>query len=202
MASPVLDLATEAADWRDPSVRLAALLDPGSPRPLAPMDNSGVYAVQGTVAGARVVAYATDPQKMGGAMGSEGCRHIVDAIDTAVASGCRWSACGTPAGPAGRWGRALDAGRASSSPRWFSASGWCLSCRSCSARPRARVRAALTDIVVMGRASVFVTYRTWSARCPVRTRQGVLGGRTRTAGASGVVHGVAPSDAERWSTAC
>ena len=43
-----------------------------------------MYAAQGTVAGSRVVAYASDPQKMGGAMGSEGCRHIVDAIDTAV----------------------------------------------------------------------------------------------------------------------
>ena len=31
-----------------------------------------------------MVAYASDPQKMGGAMGSDGCRHIVDAIDTAV----------------------------------------------------------------------------------------------------------------------
>ena len=31
-----------------------------------------------------MVAYCTDAQKMGGAMGSDGCRHIVDAIDTAV----------------------------------------------------------------------------------------------------------------------
>ena len=34
--------------------------------------------------GARVVAYCTDGTRMGGAMGREGCRHIVDAIDTAV----------------------------------------------------------------------------------------------------------------------
>ena len=84
MASPVLDRTDPAPDWRDPEVRLAALLDPGSLRPLAPFDNSGVYAAMGTVSGTRVVAYASDPQKMGGAMGSEGCRHIVDAIDTAV----------------------------------------------------------------------------------------------------------------------
>src|SRR6187455_3561542 len=53
-------------------------------RPLAPFDNSGVYVATGTVAGGRVVAYASDPQRMGGAMGHEGCRHIVDAIETAV----------------------------------------------------------------------------------------------------------------------
>jgi acetyl-CoA/propionyl-CoA carboxylase carboxyl transferase subunit len=70
--------------WQDPGARLAALLDPGSLRPLVPFDNSGVYAAAGTVAGGRVVAYASDPQKMGGALGAEGCRHVVDAIDTAV----------------------------------------------------------------------------------------------------------------------
>ena len=74
----------DAPDWRDPAVRLTALLDPGSMRPLAPFDNSGVYIATGTVSGGRIVAYATDPQKMGGAMGSDGCRLIVDAIDTAV----------------------------------------------------------------------------------------------------------------------
>ena len=79
---PVTD--TEASDFRDPAVRLATLLDPGSMRPLAPFDSSGVYAARGTVAGGQVVAYATDPTKMGGAMGTDGCRHIVDSIDTAV----------------------------------------------------------------------------------------------------------------------
>ncbi|MEN3361255.1 MAG: acetyl-CoA/propionyl-CoA carboxylase carboxyl transferase subunit, partial [Mycobacteriales bacterium] len=74
----------EALDFRDPEVRLGALLDAGSVRPLAPFDNSGVYTVRGTVHGAAAVAFATDPTKMGGAMGSAGCRHIVDAIDTAV----------------------------------------------------------------------------------------------------------------------
>ncbi len=79
-----LVLDTEAPDFRDPAVRLEMLLDPGSMRALAPFDNSGVYAVRGTVAAAPVLAYATDPTKMGGAMGSDGCRHIVDAIDAAV----------------------------------------------------------------------------------------------------------------------
>jgi acetyl-CoA/propionyl-CoA carboxylase carboxyl transferase subunit len=65
-------------------VRLRALFDQGSLRLLAPRDDSGVLAVRGEVDGAPVVAFATDATRMGGAMGIEGCRHIVDTIDTAV----------------------------------------------------------------------------------------------------------------------
>ncbi|GDY30440.1 acyl-CoA carboxylase subunit beta [Gandjariella thermophila] len=75
-------------DPRDPEVRLAQLLDADSLVPLRPRDSSGVYAVRGRIDGARVVAYCTDATKMGGAMGAEGCRHIVDAIDTAVRERC------------------------------------------------------------------------------------------------------------------
>ncbi len=71
-------------DPRDPELRLERLLDPGSLRPLHPRDESGVYAVRGFVRGAPVTAFATDALKMGGAMGSDGCAHIVDAIDEAV----------------------------------------------------------------------------------------------------------------------
>src|SRR4051812_49761334 len=49
-----------------------------------PTDDSGVLAARGEVDGAQVVAFATDATRMGGAMGTEGCRHIVDAIDIAV----------------------------------------------------------------------------------------------------------------------
>jgi acetyl-CoA/propionyl-CoA carboxylase carboxyl transferase subunit len=75
---------TLTPDFRDPEVRLSALFDPGTMRPLAPWDNSGAYIARGTIEGAAAVAYATDATKMGGAMGADGCRHIVDAIDTAV----------------------------------------------------------------------------------------------------------------------
>jgi len=65
VASPVLPLEVDdAQDWRDPAVRLTAFLDAGSMRPLAPFDNSGVYIATGTVAGGRVVVYASDPQKI------------------------------------------------------------------------------------------------------------------------------------------
>ncbi|MEU4745064.1 carboxyl transferase domain-containing protein, partial [Actinosynnema sp. NPDC023658] len=71
-------------DPRDPEVRLAQLLDPGSVTPLRPRDGSGMFAVRGRINGAKVVAYCSDAMRMGGALGSEGCRHIVEAIDTAV----------------------------------------------------------------------------------------------------------------------
>ena len=71
-------------DPRDPELRLTRLMDEGSLVPLMPRDSSGVWAVRGTINGAPVTAFATDALTMGGAMGAEGCRHVVDAIDLAV----------------------------------------------------------------------------------------------------------------------
>jgi acetyl-CoA/propionyl-CoA carboxylase carboxyl transferase subunit len=71
-------------DHRDPELRLRSLFDPGTLRLLAPRDSSGVQCARGEMDGTPAIAYATDATKMGGAMGMDGCRHIVDAIDTAV----------------------------------------------------------------------------------------------------------------------
>ncbi len=71
-------------DYRDPEVRLRALFDSGTLRLAAPRDDSGVLWARGEIDGTPTVAYATDATRMGGAMGSEGCQHIVDAIDAAV----------------------------------------------------------------------------------------------------------------------
>jgi acetyl-CoA/propionyl-CoA carboxylase carboxyl transferase subunit len=75
---------TETIDHRDPENRLRALFDNGSLRLLVSRDDSGVLAARGEVEGTPVIAFATDATRMGGAMGSEGCRHVVDAIDAAV----------------------------------------------------------------------------------------------------------------------
>jgi acetyl-CoA/propionyl-CoA carboxylase carboxyl transferase subunit len=75
-------------DPRDPEVRLAELLDDGTVTLLRPPDSSGVQIARGRISGAKVVVYCTDATKMGGAMGAEGCRHIVEAIDTAVRERC------------------------------------------------------------------------------------------------------------------
>jgi acetyl-CoA/propionyl-CoA carboxylase carboxyl transferase subunit len=75
-------------DPRDPELRLTHLLDPDSIAPLHPRDASGMFAVRGRINGTKVVVYCSDATKMGGALGSEGCGHIVDAIDTAVRERC------------------------------------------------------------------------------------------------------------------
>ena len=79
-ASPTL----QAHDPRDPEDRLERFFDAGSMRLLAARDTSGVLAARGTVQGSPVIAFCTDATVMGGAMGLDGCRHIVDAIDLAL----------------------------------------------------------------------------------------------------------------------
>jgi len=71
-------------DPRDPEDRLQRFFDAGSMQTLAARDTSGVLAARGTVEGTPAIAYCSDATIMGGAMGIDGCRHIVDAIDTAV----------------------------------------------------------------------------------------------------------------------
>ncbi|TMR11929.1 acyl-CoA carboxylase subunit beta [Nonomuraea turkmeniaca] len=78
------DSDEEPADPRDPAVRLAALLDVGSLRLITPEDKSGALAAMGRVEGVPVVAFCSDARIQGGAMGSEGCEHIVHAYDVAV----------------------------------------------------------------------------------------------------------------------
>ncbi|WP_375474789.1 acyl-CoA carboxylase subunit beta [uncultured Jatrophihabitans sp.] len=78
-------LATAAElDPRDPVLRLEKLFDAGSLELLRPRDSSGVVAARGRINGTSAVSFCTDATVMGGAMGSAGCRHIVDAIDLAV----------------------------------------------------------------------------------------------------------------------
>lgn len=78
----------EAPDPRDPEHRLRCLFDPGTLVAPRLRDTSGAFAARGRIDGVNVIAYCTDATRMGGAMGSEGCRHIVEAIDTGVREGC------------------------------------------------------------------------------------------------------------------
>jgi acetyl-CoA/propionyl-CoA carboxylase carboxyl transferase subunit len=73
-----------APDPRDPEERLRRFFDAGSMRQLMARDTSGVLTARGTVEGSPAIAYCTDATVMGGAMGVDGCRHIVDATDTAL----------------------------------------------------------------------------------------------------------------------
>jgi acetyl-CoA/propionyl-CoA carboxylase carboxyl transferase subunit len=72
---------------RDPRARLESLFDPGSLSLLLPAAADGVLAGTGTIDGLPAVAFASDPQVQGGALGSAGCAAIVTAYDHAVAAG-------------------------------------------------------------------------------------------------------------------
>ena len=74
----------ESLDPRDPLLRLKTFFDDGSVELLHERDGSGVLAASGTVNGVRTIAFCTDGTVMGGAMGVEGCQHIVDAYDLAI----------------------------------------------------------------------------------------------------------------------
>ncbi|SBT45520.1 acyl-CoA carboxylase subunit beta [Micromonospora auratinigra] len=84
MTSTAVGAQDTSVDQRDPEVRLRALFDAGTLRLAAPRDTSGALWARGEVDGTPVIAYATDATRMGGAMGTDGCRHVVDAIDAAV----------------------------------------------------------------------------------------------------------------------
>jgi acetyl-CoA/propionyl-CoA carboxylase carboxyl transferase subunit len=74
---------------RDPRERLAALFDPGTVQlfPEAGDAGHGVLAGTGLIEGSRAVAFATDAQVQGGAMGTAGCAAIVAAYREAVSLG-------------------------------------------------------------------------------------------------------------------
>ena len=78
------EAAAESLDPRDPLLRLSTFFDDGSVALLHERDKSGVLAASGTVNGVKTIAFCTDGTVMGGAMGIEGCAHIVDAYDTAI----------------------------------------------------------------------------------------------------------------------
>jgi len=78
---------TQATISRDPEDRLHALFDPGTTRLLTPHDTSGAVAACGEIDGALAVAFASDPRVQGGALGADGCLAIVAAYEEALAQG-------------------------------------------------------------------------------------------------------------------
>lgn len=78
----------ESLDPRDPLLRLSTFFDEGSVELLHERDRSGVLAAVGTVNGVRTFGFCTDGTVMGGAMGVEGCAHIVNTYDQAIAEQC------------------------------------------------------------------------------------------------------------------
>jgi len=197
--------SAEAVDPRDPLRRLEQLLDLGSVSLLRPRDTSGVLAARGTIDGAKVVAYCTDATRMGGAMGSEGCQHIVAAIETASKLRCPviglWHSGGARLAEGVE---ALDAvGLVFAA--MVRASGWVpqISVVLGPAAGGAAYGPALTDLVIMSpEGRVFVT-----GPDVVRSVTGeqvdmaALGGPEAHGKKSGVVHVVADSEADALARA-
>jgi acetyl-CoA/propionyl-CoA carboxylase carboxyl transferase subunit len=71
-------------DPRHPLNRLGAFFDEGTLEPITPVDDSGMLAAVGRVHGMTTVAFCSDPTVMGGAMGDEGCRVVVQAYQRAL----------------------------------------------------------------------------------------------------------------------
>src|SRR3954451_14369484 len=197
-------LAVAEVDQRDPVLRLEKLFDAGTLELLRPRDDRGVVAARGRIDGNPAVSFCTDATVMGGAMGSAGCRHIVDTIDLAVRE--RTPVIGLWHSGGARLAEQVEALHAS----WLvfqamiRASGRVpqLSVVLGPAAGGAAYGPALTDIVVMSPGGrVFVT-----GPDVVRSVTGEdvdaeqLGGAEPHGRRSGVAHVVAGTDAEAFAT--
>jgi acetyl-CoA/propionyl-CoA carboxylase carboxyl transferase subunit len=74
-------------DPRNPKTRLAAFFDVGTVELISDDDDSGMLAAVGAVDGVHTVAFCSDATIMGGAMGHDGCKVVVQAYQRAMADG-------------------------------------------------------------------------------------------------------------------
>ncbi|OJF16262.1 acyl-CoA carboxylase subunit beta [Couchioplanes caeruleus] len=80
----VINAVEKSVDVRDPLLRIRQMVDVDTETLLHDPDDLGVLAARGRIDGLDVVVFCTDGTRMGGAMGSLGCRRIAEAIDLAV----------------------------------------------------------------------------------------------------------------------
>jgi acetyl-CoA/propionyl-CoA carboxylase carboxyl transferase subunit len=86
-APAVVDPKAALRAERDPLLRLERFFDPGTVELLSARDASGMLAGAGLVGGVRAVAFVSDASVQGGAMGVDGCAHVVAAYEQALAEG-------------------------------------------------------------------------------------------------------------------
>jgi acetyl-CoA/propionyl-CoA carboxylase carboxyl transferase subunit len=88
-AAPVekVDPKAELKARRDPLLRLETFFDDGTLELISERDPSGFLCGHGLVAGTPAVAFASDANVQGGAMGIEGCATVVAAYERALADG-------------------------------------------------------------------------------------------------------------------
>jgi len=73
-------------DLRDPIARIKRLVDNGAHELLFPRTDCGMVAATGAVNGNKVIIFASDATKQGGALGADGARVIVAAYKAAMAA--------------------------------------------------------------------------------------------------------------------
>ncbi len=190
---------------RDPEVRLAALFDEGSVRLLTPHDSSGAVAATGTIDGMLAVAFASDARVQGGAMGSAACAAIVAAYHEAVAQGAPVIGLWHSGGARLREGVESLHAVGTVFAAMTRASGVVpqISVVLGAAAGGAAYGPALTDVVILSdHARIFVTgpdvVRSVTGEDVDMAR---LGGPEPHSRRSGVVHLVAPTDADALSRA-
>ena len=76
----------DVSDPRDPVVRIEKLLDPGSCQLLTENNKCGMVAATGSVAGNKVIVFASDATVKSGALGIDGSKVIVSAYKEAMAA--------------------------------------------------------------------------------------------------------------------
>ena len=72
-------------DQRDPIARIQRLVDNGAHELLFPRTDCGMVAATGSIKNNKVIIFASDATKQGGALGADGARVIVAAYKTAMA---------------------------------------------------------------------------------------------------------------------
>jgi acetyl-CoA/propionyl-CoA carboxylase carboxyl transferase subunit len=185
---------------RNPEDRLAALFDPGTVRLLTPHDDSGAVAACGQIEGMLAVAFASDPRVQGGAMSTAGCAAIVAAHEEAVAQGAPVIGLWHSGGARLREGVESLHAVGTVFAAMTRASGVVpqISVVLGAAAGGAAYGPALTDVVVLSeQGRIFVTgpdvVRSVTGEDVDMAR---LGGPEPHSRRSGVVHVVAPSDAD------
>ena len=71
-------------DPRDPIARIERLVDNGAHELLIPRTDCGMVAATGVIKGNKVIIFASDATKQGGALGADGARVIVAAYQAAI----------------------------------------------------------------------------------------------------------------------
>jgi acetyl-CoA/propionyl-CoA carboxylase carboxyl transferase subunit len=185
---------------RNPEDRLAVLFDPGTVRLLTPHDDSGAVAACGQIDGMLAVAFASDPRVQGGAMSTAGCAAIVAAHEEAIAQGAPVIGLWHSGGARLREGVESLHAVGTVFAAMTRASGVVpqISVVLGAAAGGAAYGPALTDVVVLSeQGRIFVTgpdvVRSVTGEDVDMAR---LGGPEPHSRRSGVVHVVAPSDAE------